>query len=75
MDIIKLLIIFTGIIIVIRFNTLDVALLVGIASTIILYGISPLESLRLISIGAFSKDTCTFSSYASCYSINYIGQV
>lgn len=58
MDIIRLLIIFIGIIVVIKYNKpLYLALLVGIVATIILYGINPADSLKLILIGMFSKDT------------------
>lgn len=58
MDIIKLLIIFLGIIIVIKYNKpLHIGLLVGIGITILLYRISITDSLKLILVGTFSRDT------------------
>jgi len=58
MDIIKLLIIFIGIIVVIKYNKpLYLALLAGILATIILYSINPIDSIKLILKGTFSKDT------------------
>ena len=58
MDIIKLLLIFTGIIIVIKYNKpLYMALLVGIVITIVLYRIGPSDSVQLILKGTFSRDT------------------
>lgn len=58
MDIIKLLLIFIGIIVVIKYNKpLHIGLLVGILITIILYGINPPESIQIILSGTFSKDT------------------
>lgn len=58
MDIIKLSIIFLGIIIAIKYKKpLSISLLVGIVITILLYMISPIESLKLILVGAFSMDT------------------
>ena len=58
MDIIKLLLIFLGIIIVIKYNKpLYMALLVGIVITILLYGINPSDSIKLTLKGAFSRDT------------------
>ncbi|NLC03981.1 MAG: DUF401 family protein [Tissierellia bacterium] len=58
MDIIKLLLIFTGIIIVIKYNKpLYMALLVGIIITIGLYRIGPSDSVQLILKGTFSRDT------------------
>jgi len=44
--------------IVVKFNKpLYLSIAAGAAATIILYGINPLTALRLIAIGAFSKDT------------------
>ncbi|HZK32990.1 MAG TPA: DUF401 family protein [Tissierellaceae bacterium] len=58
MDIIKLALIFLSIILVIRFNKpLYIALLAGVVATILLYLINPLDSIRLILKGIFSKNT------------------
>ena len=58
MDIIKLLIIFLGIIVVIKYNKpLHIGLIVGIILTILVYRIGINDSVRLILIGSFSRDT------------------
>lgn len=58
MDIIKLVLIFTFILVVMKFNKpLYLSIATGIVASIILYGINPLETIKLMAIGAFSKDT------------------
>lgn len=58
MDIAKLALIFTCIMIVVKFNRpLYLSIAAGAAATILLYGIDPLTSLRLIASGIFKKDT------------------
>lgn len=58
MDIVKLLLIFTCIMVVIKFNKpLYISIAAGVAATIILYGINPVVSLKLMTIGIFRKDT------------------
>ncbi len=58
MDIIKLLLIFTCIIVVIKFSKpLYISITAGILATIILYRINALDSLKLVIGGAFRKDT------------------
>jgi len=58
MDIVKLLIIFTCIMVVLKLNKpLYISIAAGVAAAIILYGINPLTALKLIAVGIFSKDT------------------
>lgn len=58
MDIIKLVLIFTCIIVVMKFNKpLYLSISAGIAATIILYRINLLQSFKLMATAAFSKDT------------------
>ncbi len=58
MDIVKLILIFLGIIIVIKYNKpLYMALLVGVVITILLYRIGPSDIIKLVLIGTFSRDT------------------
>lgn len=58
MDIVKLLMIFLGIVIVIKYNKpLYMALLLGIFITVAVYGIGVGDSLNLILKGSFSRDT------------------
>lgn len=58
MDIIKLLLIFTCIIAVMKFNKpLYISIAAGIVATILLYRINALTSLKLMINGAFRKDT------------------
>lgn len=58
MDILKLLIIFIGIIVVLKFNKpLHIGLLVGIIITILLYGIGISETTKIVFEGTFSRDT------------------
>jgi uncharacterized protein len=58
MDIVKLLLIFSCIIIVIKLKKpLYVSIFAGILCTILLYGINPLESIKLMRNGVFSLGT------------------
>lgn len=58
MDIIKLVLIFSCIVTVIKLKKpLYVSIFAGIICTILLYGISPLESIKLMKNGAFSLST------------------
>ncbi len=58
MDIIKLVIIFLGIIVAIKYKKpLSIALLIGIVITVLLYMISPIDSIKLMVKGTFSRDT------------------
>lgn len=71
MDIIKLILIFTCIIGVIKFNKpLYASILAGIAATIILYKINPLQSIKLMAVGAFSKQTIYL--VLAFYSITFV---
>ncbi|MDF2675448.1 MAG: hypothetical protein K0R09_3720, partial [Clostridiales bacterium] len=58
MDIIKLLLIFSCIVIVIKLKKpLYASTFAGILITILLYGISPLQSIKLMKNGVFSLGT------------------
>lgn len=58
MDIIKLVIIFSCIIVVMKFNKpLHLSISVGIVATIILYKINLVKSIELMGLATFSKDT------------------
>lgn len=58
MDILKLLIIFIGIMVVLKYNKpLHIGLLVGIILTILLYGIGISDSAKITWEGVFSRDT------------------
>lgn len=58
MDIIKLVLIFTCIIVVMKFNKpLYLSIAAGVVATIILYAINPLKAIELMGISTFSKDT------------------
>lgn len=58
MDIIKLILIFSCIVIVIKLKKpLYVSIFAGILVTILLYGINPLKSIKLMKDGAFSLGT------------------
>jgi hypothetical protein len=58
MDIIKLILIFSCIVVVIKLKKpLYVSIFAGIFGAILLYGISPLESIKLMKNGAFSLGT------------------
>ncbi|MDD2481964.1 MAG: DUF401 family protein [Lutispora sp.] len=71
MDIIKLLLIFACITIVMKFNKpLYISISAGIAAAIVLYSINPLETLKLIGVGTFSKDT--FDLVMAFYSITFL---
>ncbi|NLM42664.1 MAG: DUF401 family protein [Clostridiales bacterium] len=71
MDIIKLLIIFACITIVMKFNKpLSVSIAAGIGAAIILYGINPVDTIKLIGMGTFSKGT--FNLIAAFYSITFL---
>lgn len=71
MDIIKLLLIFACIIIVMKFNKpLSVSIAAGIGAAIVLYGINPLDTLKLIVAGTFSKGTIDL--VAAFYSITFL---
>lgn len=71
MDIIKLVLIFTCIIVVMKFNKpLYLSISAGIAATIILYRISLLQSIKLMASAAFSKDTLYL--VLAFYSITFI---
>lgn len=71
LDIIKLLIIFACITIVMKFNKpLSVSIAAGIGAAIILYGINPVDTIKLIGMGTFSKGT--FNLIAAFYSITFL---
>ena len=71
MDIIKLLIIFLGITITLKYKKpLHIGLLVGAVITIILYRISIIDSLKLILTGTFSRDTVNL--VLAFYSITFL---
>lgn len=71
MDILKLLMIFIGIILVIKYNKpLHMGILVGIGITILLYGINFSESIKLVLKGTFSKDTIYL--VLAVYSITFL---
>lgn len=71
MDIIKLLLIFACITIVMKFNKpLSVSIAAGIGAAIVLYGINPLDTLKLIVGGTFSKGTIDL--VAAFYSITFL---
>lgn len=71
MDIIKLLLIFACITIVMKFNKpLSISIAAGIGAAIVLYGINPLDTLKLIVGGTFSKGTIDL--VAAFYSITFL---
>jgi len=71
LDIIKLLLIFACITIVMKFNKpLSVSIAAGIGAAIVLYGINPLDTLKLIVGGTFSKGTIDL--VAAFYSITFL---
>lgn len=71
MDIIKLILIFSCIIMVIKLKKpLYASIFAGILGTIVLYGINPLESIKLMKNGAFSLDT--FNLVLAFYSITFL---
>jgi integral membrane protein (TIGR00529 family) len=71
LDIIKLLLIFACITIVMKFNKpLSVSIAAGIGAAIVLYGINPLDTIKLVVNGTFSKGT--FDLIMAFYSITFL---
>lgn len=71
MDIIKLVLIFSCIVIVIKLKKpLYASIFAGILGTILLYGINPLQSIKLMKNGALSLDTINL--ILAFYSITFL---
>jgi len=71
MDIIKLILIFSCIVVVIKLKKpLYASIFAGILGTILLYGINPLESIKLMKNGALSSDTINL--VLAFYSITFL---
>jgi uncharacterized protein len=71
MDIIKLILIFSSIVVVIKLKKpLYASILAGILGTILLYGINPLVSIKLMKDGALSLDTINL--ILAFYSITFL---